>query len=78
MGDRRDAYRVLMGKPDRMRPPGRPGRKWKDNIKMYLQEMGRQGMVWIDLAEDRDRRPVLVNALMTIRVPQNEGNFLTS
>jgi hypothetical protein len=50
MRDRRVAYRFLMGRPKRMRPLGRPGRKWKDNIQMYLQEIGREarsGLIWL-------------------------------
>jgi hypothetical protein len=52
-----------------MRPLGRPGRRWEDNIKMDFQEVGCEGMDWIDLAQDRDRRRALVNAVMNLRVP---------
>ena len=48
-------YRVLVGKPEGRRPLGRPRFRWKDNIKMDLQEVGRGGMGWIDVAQDRDR-----------------------
>jgi len=55
MGERRDVCRVLVGKPERKRPLGSPRRKWEDNIKIDLQEVGCGGMDWIDLAQDRDR-----------------------
>ena len=59
-----------MGKFEAVRPPGKPMRKWEDNIYMNLQEMGwGAGMDWIYLSEDRDRRRALVNALMNLRVP---------
>jgi len=55
MGERRGAYRGLVGKPDGRRPLGRPRRRWQDNIKIGLQEMGWWGMDWIYVAQDRDR-----------------------
>ena len=55
MGERRGVYRVLVGKPEGKRPLGRPRRRWKDNIKMDLQEVGCGDMDWIELAQDRDR-----------------------
>jgi len=55
MGKRRGVYRVLLGKPEGKRPRGRPRRRWEDNIKMDLQEVGCGGTVWIYLAQDRDR-----------------------
>jgi hypothetical protein len=69
MGERRGAYRVLVGKPEGRRPLGRPRRRWEDNIKMDLQEVGWGGMDWINLAQDRDRWRALVNAVMNLRVP---------
>jgi hypothetical protein len=48
-------YRVLVGKPKGKRPLGRPGRRWEDNIRLELQEVGLGGMNWIELAQDRDR-----------------------
>ena len=55
MGKSRGVYRVLVGKPEGMRPLGRPRHRWKDNIKMDLKEVGCEGMDWIDLAQDWDR-----------------------
>jgi len=52
MGVRRGVYMVLVGKPEGKRPLGRPRRRWEDNIKMDLQAVGREGMDWIDLAQD--------------------------
>jgi hypothetical protein len=68
MVETRGVYRVLVGKPEGKRPLGRPWRRWEDNIKMDLQEVGCGGMDWIDLAEDRDRWRALVNAVMNLRV----------
>ena len=62
-------YRVLVGKPERRRPLGRPRGRWEDNIKMDLQEVGCGGMDWIELAQDRDRWRTLVSAVMNLRVP---------
>ena len=68
-GDSRGVYRGLVGKPKGKRPLGRPWRKWKDNIKMDLQEVGCRGMDRIELAQDRDRWRALVTAVMNLRVP---------
>jgi hypothetical protein len=62
-------YRVLVGKPEGKIPLGRLRRRWEDNIKMDLQEVGCVGMDWIELAQDRDRWQVPVNAVMNLRVP---------
>jgi hypothetical protein len=69
MADRRGAYRVLVGRPEGKRPLERPGRRWKDNNKMPLQDVERVGMDWIALAQDRDRSRMLVNAVMNLRDP---------
>ena len=63
-----ERYRVLVGKPEGKRPLGRRRRRWEDNIKMNLQEVGCGGMDWIALARDRDRWRALVNAVMKLRV----------
>jgi len=69
MGDRRGVYMVLVGKPEGKRPLGRPRRRWEDNIKMDLQEVGCGDMDWMVLAQDRDRWRALVNVVMKLRVP---------
>jgi len=68
MGEGRGVYRVLVGKSEGKRPLGRPRRRWEDNIKMDLQEVGCGGMDWIELAQDRDRWRALVIAIMILRV----------
>jgi len=69
MGERRGVYRVLVGIPERKRPLGRPRRRWEDNIKMDLQELGCGDLDWIELDQDRDRWRALVTEVMNIRVP---------
>jgi hypothetical protein len=69
MGEDRVVYRVLVGKPERKRPLGRPGRRWEDNIKMDLQEVGGGGGDWMELAADRDRWRALVGTVGNFRVP---------
>jgi hypothetical protein len=69
MGEKWNAYRVLVGKPEGKRPLGRLRRRWVDNIKMDLREVGWDGMDWIYLTRDRDRWRALVNAVMNLRVP---------
>jgi hypothetical protein len=69
MGDKRNAYRILVGKPEGKRPLGRPRRRWVDNIKMDLKERGWDGVDCIDLAHDRNQWRALVNTVMNLRVP---------
>jgi hypothetical protein len=69
MWEGRVVYSVLVGKPEGKGPLGRPRRRWEDNIKMDLQEVGCGGVDWIELAQDRERWRALVNAVMTLRVP---------
>jgi hypothetical protein len=69
MGEGREVYRVLVGKPEGRRPLGKPRRRWEDNINMDFQEVGFGGMDWVDLAQDSDRWRALVNAGMNPRVP---------
>jgi hypothetical protein len=68
-GEKRKAYRILVGKPNRKRPLGIPRHRWIDNIKMDLSEIGWDGMDWIVLAQDRDQWRALVNTVMNLRVP---------
>ena len=68
MGEGRGVHRVLVGKPEGKRPLGRPRRRWEDNIKMDLRE-ARRGGDWMELAQDRDRWPALVDKMMNFRVP---------
>jgi hypothetical protein len=67
--ERRDVYRVLVGKPEGTTSMGRPRFRWEDNIKVDLQEVGCGGMDWIEPAEDRDRWRELVNVVINLRVP---------
>ena len=68
MGEKRGMYRVLLRKPEEKRLLGRPRRRWVDNIRMDLQEVGCGYMGWIGLAQDRDRWRTLVSAVMNLRV----------
>jgi hypothetical protein len=68
MGERRGAYRALVGKPEGRRPLGRSRHRWEDNIKMDLRDVGCGGVDWIDLAQDRDRWRALVCTVMNLRV----------
>jgi len=69
MGEEKGVYRVLVGKPEGRRPLGRPRRRWVDNIKMDLEEVGCGGMDWIGLTQDRDSWRTLVSVVMNPRVP---------
>jgi hypothetical protein len=66
---KRNAYRLLMGQPEGKRPLGRPRRRWVDNIRMYLGEVGWGDVGWIGLAKDRNRWRALVNSVLNLRVP---------
>jgi hypothetical protein len=76
-GKKRNAYRILVGKPTAKRPLGRPRSRWEDNIGMDLREIGWGGMDWIDVAQDMDQWMVVVNTVMNVRVPENVGKFLS-
>jgi hypothetical protein len=69
MGEKRKAYRLLVGKPERRRPLGGPRHRWLDNIRMDLVEVGWGYVGWIGLAQDRDRWRALVNSVLNLRVP---------
>jgi hypothetical protein len=69
MGEGRDVYRVLVGRPERKRPLGRPRRMWEDNIKMVLREIGIDGANWIQLAQGSVQWRVFGNTAMNLRVP---------
>jgi hypothetical protein len=69
MGEGRSVYRVLVGRPKGKRPPGRPRRRWEDNIKLDLREVGIDGANWIRLAQDRFQWRAFVNTVMNFRVP---------
>ena len=73
IGEGRGVYRVLGGKPEGKRSLGRPSRRWEDNIKMDLQEVGGGFGYWMELAQVRDRWWALVNTAMNIRVPKMRG-----
>jgi hypothetical protein len=69
MGEGRCVYRVLVGRPEGKRPLGRPKRRWEDNIKLHLREVGIDGANWIQLAQDRVKWRACVNTVMNLRVP---------
>jgi hypothetical protein len=68
MGEKRNAYRIFVAKPEGKGPLGRPRRRWEDNIRMDLREIRWCGMDWIDLAQDRDQWRALVKTVMNLRV----------
>jgi hypothetical protein len=69
MGEGRGVYRVLVGRPEGKRPLGRPRRRWEDNIKMDLREIGIDGVNWIRLAQDTVGWRALVDTIINLRVP---------
>ena len=73
MGEEREVHRVLVGKPEGKSPLERPRRRWEDNIKMDLQEVGGGCGDWMELAQDRDRWRALVSTVMNHRVPKLQG-----
>jgi hypothetical protein len=77
MGEKRKAYRFLVGKPEGRRPIGRPRRRWVDStrIKMDFLEIGWGGVDWIGLAEDRDKWRALLNAVMNFGLHKMRGNY---
>ena len=72
-GEGRAVYRVLVGKPEGKRPLGRPRRRWEDNIKIDLQEVGGSCVDWTEFAQDRDRWRALVGTVRNLRVPKRRG-----
>jgi hypothetical protein len=75
MGDRRGAYRVLVGRPEGKRPLGRLRRRWEDNIKMDLQEVGCGGVDWLGAAQDRNWWRALVNVVMNLGFHKMRGIY---
>jgi hypothetical protein len=69
MGEERGVHRVLVGKPEGKRPLGRPRRRWEDNIKMDVEEVGGVRGYWMELAQDRDRWRALLSTVKNYRVP---------
>jgi hypothetical protein len=69
MGEKRNAYRLLVGKPERRRPPRRPRRTWVDNNRIDLVEVGWGDVAWVGLAQDSDRWRALVNPVLNLQAP---------
>jgi hypothetical protein len=69
MGENRNVYRILVGKPEGKKLLGRPRCRWMDNIKMYLREVGWDGVDWMNIAQDRDWWRALVSMVLNLRVP---------
>jgi hypothetical protein len=78
MGEKRNACRILVGKPEGRRSLGRHRCRWEDNIKMDLREIGWGSMDWICQDENRDQWKALVNTIMNVWVPKNIGKFLST
>jgi hypothetical protein len=77
MGEKRNVYRLLVGKPEGTRPLGRPRHRWVDNIRMDLGEVGWGDVDWIGLARDRNRWKALVNSVLNLHVPLYAGELLS-
>jgi hypothetical protein len=75
--EKRNAYRILVGKAEGKKPRGRPRHRWMDNIKMDLGEVGWDGVDWIDMAEDSDQCWAFVDMVMNLRVLLNAGKFVS-
>jgi hypothetical protein len=75
MGEKRNAYRLLVGNIEGKRPLGRPRRRWVDNIRMNLEEVGWGNLDWIGLAKDRNRWRALVNSVLNLRIPKNASGL---
>jgi hypothetical protein len=69
MGEKKNAYRLLVGKPEGKRPLGRPRRRWMNNIRMDLGEVGWSDVYWICVAQDRNKWRALVNSVFNLRIP---------
>jgi hypothetical protein len=76
IGEKRNAYRILVGKPEGKRPQGRPRRRWVGNIKMDLREIGWDGVDWIVMSQDRDQWRAPMNTVLNLWVPSNAEGFL--
>jgi hypothetical protein len=76
-GEKRNAYRLLVGKPEGKRQLGRPRLRWMDNIKIDLGEIGRDGMDWIGLAHDRNKWRALMDSVMNLWFPSNAGIIIS-
>jgi hypothetical protein len=75
VGEKRNAYRIMVGKQEVKRPLGRPRNRWVDNIKIDVRETGWDGMDWIDLTHDRDQWRALVNTVMNLQICEILGSY---
>jgi hypothetical protein len=75
MGEGRNVYKVLVGRPEGKRPLGRPRRRWEDNIEMDFREIGIDGANWIQLAQDRVHWRAFVSTVMDLRIPEKSTLF---